>query len=228
MSPRTNKGKITFHRGFKVPTREQILKSIETGQVNVRHDKSLKKLTEIFSSIRNPTDSLDWLAQFYEPEQSCKEFHQTCPFTSDQIGIDNFIYLVQIESFNQGVDFDQLVEYSKCFFSEKSIKVFNFKIDIKKIETNKNKFGFKLEIECCNIKKNLKFRCDHESGHIQIFTESLLGFLALIKPNDACCLIGLTEWDLYVENSDLFVAGLADGNRGVATFSYFRYNPNLE
>ncbi len=229
MSPRTNKGKISFHRGFKKPTREKILKSLETGEINFKHDKALIKHIENFSSIRNPTDSLDWLAQFNEPQQTCEEFHRTCPFNSNEVGSNLFIYYVQIGEFSRTLDddFNHLVEYSKCFFSDESVKVLNIKVDIRKLDSS-NKVGFTLQAEYAEKKGQLKFRFDNESGHIQIFTQSLLKFLRLFKPDNACCLIGLTEWDLYAESSDLFVAGLADGEYGVAAFSCLRYNPNLE
>lgn len=49
----------------------------------------------------------------------------------------------------------------------------------------------------------------------------------LIMPDDALCLIGLTPYDLYGDESDLFVAGMASGNRCVAIFSLLRYDPAL-
>lgn len=43
----------------------------------------------------------------------------------------------------------------------------------------------------------------------------------------ALCLVALTAEDLYDANSDLFVAGMARGNAGVAVFSLHRYDPAL-
>ena len=48
-----------------------------------------------------------------------------------------------------------------------------------------------------------------------------------VIPSDALCLIGLTPYDLYEANPDLFVAGMAAGNERVAIFSLFRYKPDL-
>ena len=44
--------------------------------------------------------------------------------------------------------------------------------------------------------------------------DSIHALLRKLIPDDALCLIGLT--DLYEDDSDLFVAGLAAGNQRVA------------
>jgi archaemetzincin len=40
--------------------------------------------------------------------------------------------------------------------------------------------------------------------------------------------VAITLHDFYSDVSDLFIAGLAEGNARVAAFSFFRYNPCLE
>ena len=57
--------------------------------------------------------------------------------------------------------------------------------------------------------------------------DSILLRLRAIKPHDALCLIGLTPYDLYGDEPDLFVAGMASGLQQVAVFSLMRYNPAL-
>ena len=49
-----------------------------------------------------------------------------------------------------------------------------------------------------------------------------------MKPRDAHGLIGFTEHDLYVDPTDLFVAGLCNGISRVGVFSCFRYHPKLK
>ncbi|CAF0763192.1 unnamed protein product [Brachionus calyciflorus] len=78
-----------------------------------------------------------------------------------------------------------------------------------------------------SLQADLDFRYDKKSKNFQIKTLSLNLFLKKIRPNDTCCLIGFTEYDLYVEDSDLFVAGLCNGNLGVGAFSIMRYHPKL-
>ena len=53
-------------------------------------------------------------------------------------------------------------------------------------------------------------------GHLQIQAGSIHKQLQQSIPDDALCLVGLTMVDLYEDESDLFVAGLAAGNRRVA------------
>ena len=64
--------------------------------------------------------------------------------------------------------------------------------------------------------RNLPFRITtrYENDQYQLKTRSeegqgLLEFLDTIAPDDAFCTIALTMSDLYQDDSDLFVAGLA-------------------
>ena len=63
---------------------------------------------------------------------------------------------------------------------------------------------------------------DHECffivslGHIQLKVDSIHNLLRQQIADDALCLIGLTMVDLYEDDPDLFVAGLAAGNQRVA------------
>ena len=53
-------------------------------------------------------------------------------------------------------------------------------------------------------------------GHIQLKVDSIHNLLRQQIADDALCLIGLTMVDLYEDDPDLFVAGLAAGNQRVA------------
>ena len=53
-------------------------------------------------------------------------------------------------------------------------------------------------------------------GHIQLKVDSIHSLLRERIPEDALCLIGLTMMDLFEDETDLFVAGLAAGNQRVA------------
>jgi archaemetzincin len=55
----------------------------------------------------------------------------------------------------------------------------------------------------------------------------VLNLLKRSVPNDARCLVAITLHDFYSDESDLFIAGLAQGNCRVAAFSFFRYDPRL-
>ncbi len=71
----------------------------------------------------------------------------------------------------------------------------------------------------------LKNRFHSSSGHRQLSIDGLLAELRKLIPQDALCLMALTMSDLYDTAPDLFVAGMAAGNRRVGVFSFFRYDP---
>ena len=74
----------------------------------------------------------------------------------------------------------------------------------------------------------LRTRHDRTTGHSQIYVQNVLDILKRSVPNDAHCLVAITLHDFYSDESDLFIAGLANGNCRVAAFSFFRYDPRLE
>lgn len=74
---------------------------------------------------------------------------------------------------------------------------------------------------------NVRTRYHKESKHSQICVTSILNLLKKVVPLDARCLIALTMYDLYGNDTDLFIAGLAEGNCRVAAFSLYRYDPYL-
>lgn len=74
---------------------------------------------------------------------------------------------------------------------------------------------------------NLRTRYHEKSNHSQICVTAILNLLKKIVPDDARCLIALTLHDLYGDETDLFIAGLATGNCRVAAFSLYRYDPHL-
>ena len=73
----------------------------------------------------------------------------------------------------------------------------------------------------------LKSRSDPASGSIQLCVDGGLLKLKRVVPDDAICVIALTSMDLYADDPDLFVAGMAAGGFRVAIFSLFRYDPSM-
>ena len=233
----SKKKAIKFARGFKIPTNDIIHKALAT-TINKNRGKNqyenlLLKLVDHFKPIPSPTNDLDWLSQFREIGQTCQDYIKWCPISkNEKIGETHFIYYVQIGNFDKTkLKFSDLIEYSKRFFTEKSIKLYPEKIEINLKEKEKTKRGTPIEVTASikgkNIEKKLSIRYNQETNHYQLLTKSLLNVLESIKPKDSCGLIGLTEHDLYVENSDLFVAGLCNGDSAVGVFSSFRYNPRI-
>ena len=222
---------VKFKRGFKKKTNSEVIQLLNKtiDKSNRIKNESFVKLVKQFKLISEPSDELDWLAQYNEPGQTCEEFFSTAPFDSpNDLGTKTFIYYIQIGDFNRlKLDFKDLIEYSKCFFSEKSIKLMPLKVDII-IKQDKGNNNFELKAQYGDKSTRITHRYDTQSNNYQILAQSLFGLLKRIKPKDAHCLIGFSEIDFYADSTDLFVAGLCHGNQYVGAFSCFRYNPTLK
>lgn len=93
--------------------------------------------------------------------------------------------------------------------------------------------GTLLDEETDELKRNyvkrtkLNARYDRSMGTWQLNVDTVLNKLRNILPGKALCMLALTMTDLYCDDTDLFVAGMSAGNRGVAVFSFARYDPAL-
>jgi len=84
-------------------------------------------------------------------------------------------------------------------------------------------------------KYKLTGRFDQKSGHYQLKVNPILSLLSTLRNScdfkaehkDAFCIMGITLEDLYEEDPDLFVAGMAHGGSKVAVFSFTRYAPGV-
>jgi archaemetzincin len=135
---------------------------------------------------------------------------------------DKFIYYVQMGDFTQtSLKFADLFDYAKAFFGENSVKQLTDHIQID-IDFSKKLIKAKSKE---NMTTSLKSRFRNEKFQIQ--AQSFHKLLKGIMPKNALCLIAFTDYDLYIEEGDLFVAGLCDGALRVGGFSCYRYNPAL-
>lgn len=231
MSPR-NKNKensskeiISFNWRFKPPTKIQIINALKLNIKNnlelvknlSMNDKLFEKLIDHFPALPNPQHDMDWLVQYHEKDQSCTRFFKEAPLDSNE----KFIYYIQIGDFkNSNLKFSDLIEYSEVFFGKNSIKLMPKRIKI--IISNSNYVSAQYE----NVTKKLVSRFKNNRHQIQ--AQSFYRLLKRIKPVDSAGLIAFTDYDLYCEESDLFVAGLCDGQMRVGVFSCYRYNPSLQ
>jgi predicted Zn-dependent protease len=109
-----------------------------------------------------------------------------------------------------------LIEYTKCFYASEKItdvKLLPF-IPVKKVK--KSWYLEKTKIES---RKGL----DHDEIQLQI--NDILKYMSKNVPKDAYCVMGVTMYDLYMEEEDLFLAGWAGGNMKSGIFSFARYDP---
>ncbi|RNA25104.1 archaemetzincin-2-like isoform X1 [Brachionus plicatilis] len=96
------------------------------------------------------------------------------------------------------------------------------------IQTEEKKNTMIVKAKYDQVCYELKSRYDNKSKHFQIRANSIHEFLTKIAPKGAKSLIGFTEYDIFIDDSDLFVAGLCNGLLRVGVFSIFRYMPRLK
>ena len=238
---------LPFAKGFKLPSKSQCSKAV--GSV----PKELCKVfnaDQSFSPVPRPTDENDWLAQYNEEGQSFQDFMTQCPwlgrrkfrgvdgpFVSDAEHLSErypgkSISIVPIGEFppNQAPKLEQLKEYAEAFFGA-PVKLLP-KIDLT-VQCSKAKLTSKVLRSHGKFKQDLKVfevkaRSHQSSGYHQLHATSVLNVLTSIPFPSSLCTIAVTMSDLYVDKSDLFIAGWAKGNSRVACFSFSRYNPQVE
>jgi archaemetzincin len=229
---KTNSGEIKFKRGFRKRTKKEIIdilkESLGKKHNNPKQNDELIRLVEIVPLVSNPLNDQDWLAQYNEPGQTCFQFLRHMPYEPKIEDRKKYIYYIQIGGFESTkLDFASLIEYSRCFFSSESIKLMPLKIELHKTNEKQNGETIKMNALYGDKVRRVTCRLNKKTKHLQLKAQSIFSLLKLIKPHDAHCLIGFSETDLYVDDSDLFVAGLCDGSLRVGMFSCFRYNPTL-
>lgn len=225
MSPK--KSEINYNKNFKIQSSENILHALITpGEKTKLNDKKFRNLLKLFNDIRKPKDELDWLVRYNVRPQSCHTFlekhFKILSILSDSSSR-KIVYYVKIGNFNK-IDFSDLLAYSKIFFDDNLIQVLPYEVEICTEQTKKSVNVKALYDKTC---LDLKIRYEKESKNFQIRADSIHEFLTMIKPKGALSLIGFTEYDIYIDESDLFVAGLCNGYLKVGVFSIFRYMPKL-
>ncbi|CAF1306343.1 unnamed protein product [Rotaria sp. Silwood1] len=215
--------RISFVRGFRIPKEKDINEALG-------NDASFSnEFKRSFNSLPHPTSDLDWLANYKEKGQTYKRFLNECPFVNNNSSSQKYIYLTLLDNDNRLslLNIDRLIDYTQRFFQ--------MEIKLLPLFTNFN-WNEKKKTWICTMKsKNdstkditLRTRYNSTSEHSQICVHNILNLLKTSLPNDARCLVAITLHDLYSDESDLFIAGLCYGNRSVAIFSFFRYDPRLE
>ena len=247
----TQRDSVPYARGYHPPTDKQRLRAVGKtpgGKEFV--------IDNFFEPIPAPSSIDDWLAQYNEDGQTYDKFLSQCPWLSQRkckyskATFDSSgrniqekypgakIYLQPLGNFDQdeAPNFDDLATYARLFFClpvevlpgvdlERKDNDTIYWIESAEMKSRVDKNAKRKSSR--SSKCRLEFRLDSRSGHLQLKCTSVLARLRQTLPDDALCLIGLTMFDLFEEDPDLFVAGLAAGNQRVGVFSFYRYNPNL-
>ncbi|KAL3866504.1 hypothetical protein ACJMK2_043797 [Sinanodonta woodiana] len=245
---------VPFATGFKPPTRcqsrlaigcEPMIKDFDPG-AECSHG------FKYFKTISHPTDIDDWLAQYNEEGQTYKQFLNECPWLSSrkrkymsqtfvfsgktlpQKYPDGKVYIVPLGEFQREDPklFNHLIEYTSIFLCLPVVPLPVIQLheengDIFWIEQPAVSEALQRRTSERTRKHKLTTSYDVKSKHFQVCVDSCLMKLRQTIPSDAICLIALTMYDLYGDETDLFVAGMAAGNQRVAVFSLYRYDPSL-
>ena len=241
---------VPYAKGYRPPTKKRRVAAL--GKISAGA-KEFQTGDGFFSPVPAPTSIDDWLAQYNEEGQTYGQFISECPWlskrkwkyhkgafeTSGRTILEKYpgtkIYLQPLGNFDAGdaPNFDDLAEYARLFFC--------LPVEVLPAVTLEEEDSAIYWIESATMKgrvnkraerkspRSTKFRMDfrQKDGHLQLHCPSVLARLRRTLPDDALCLVGLTMLDLYSDDSDLFVAGLAAGSHRVAVFSFFRYDPGL-
>jgi hypothetical protein len=106
---------ISFVRGFRVPKQEDIDDALGNDALFSNEFKNS------FNSLPNPTNELDWLANYKEKGQTYEEFLDECPFLDDNNPSKKYIYLTLLDNDDSLslLNIDHLIDYTQRFFQMK-------------------------------------------------------------------------------------------------------------
>lgn len=249
----TTEETIPYASGFKPPNSKDSRNAIGfLNEIPVEFESShdVEDKFEFFPLVPNPTNIDDWLAQYCEEGQTYKQFLKECPWLSSrkrkymsqdflplgQTIKDKYpagkIYIVPVGDFGDPTCLASLMEYTSAFLGLPVVSLPKIQLEIEEgqvywVDDPKVEAKTKRRTSKRKKRHQLTSRYNMESERLQVCVDSNLMQLRKLIPDDAICMIGLTMLDLYGENSDLFVAGMAAGNQRVAIFSLYRYNPCL-
>ena len=256
-SSKAAKDVVPYARGFAPPTAKRREKALSVRTLKPELARLLlPKHDELFVPVPPPTSIDDWLAQYNEEGQTCAQFLADCPWLSSRkmpcyksMFIPNGktitkkyprgkIYILPLNSDMDppteiAPDFNDLADYAERFYGipvrvlppielrvDKERQVLVWENDPANTE-KPSSYRKKLR------RKDISIRFHEKTGHFQLHAVNLLGKFREIVPEDALVLMALTRMDIYLDESDLFVAGLAGGNTRVGIFSLKRYDPSL-
>ncbi|XP_022808636.1 uncharacterized protein LOC111345618 isoform X2 [Stylophora pistillata] len=207
----------------------------------ISEDDWLAQYNEKGQSFKNFTRTCRWI--------SCRKVKYTRQkFVSDGKNLkqrypDGKIYLQPLGDFDQLCwdssypSIDDLADYTERFYSLPVVVLpaVKLKLPTKKGDLAYWNYGLNETITSSNAirtssrvqSKQCELNHRWSRGHVQLRVDSIHGLLRQQIADDALCLIGLTMVDLFEDETDLFVAGLAAGNQRVAVFSFARYDPSL-
>ncbi|XP_033749960.1 archaemetzincin-2-like [Pecten maximus] len=245
-------GYVPYAVGFKKPSEQAKIQAIGSRPMVPELDPQSFKEFNFFPSIPQATSIDDWLAQYDEEGQSYGDYLSQCPWLStrklkymQQQFVKNGktilekypngkIYLLPLGDFTgeNCVKFKTLIDFAQMYLGIPvaalpgiALQEENHKIFWTENPEDRQAYGERASAR----KRKFEINSRYHPGtkHMQLKVDETLLRLRSIIPADAICMVGLTMYDLYGDDTDLFVAGMASGNHRVAVFSFNRYDPAL-
>jgi len=186
------------------PTEQQITDAVGNISRLSGEMRAALSCTELFPAIPEP-QSADWLEDNFEPGQRYVDFLQ------ERVRVPgkgkNRIYIQPVGTFDPGKSppLELLKVCTQSYFPLGVILLEPVPMGMEKLRSRYNPF----------------------TGIPQMRSADLMDMLALIKPEDAFCMIGITMHDLYPDEHWNFVFGEASSADGVGIFSFARYDPRF-
>jgi len=238
---------VPFVKGFQRPTKSESLRAINfvPSGVSLPKQEELKAAaaldspflncvpTEAFPAIPDPVCIDDWLAQYEEEGQTFAEYLRFVFLRSGRRKPrykGSVIYLQPIGDEFLGEEGGKLsssllVQYTEAYYLGLRVQM------LPPLEVQQE--GAKFYLVVNGNKKLVHGRFNKETGRRQLGVDALLTQLSALKRSkqfqsecpDGLFVMAVTMEDLYSDEPDLFVAGMAAGGSGVAVFSFCRYAP---
>ncbi|XP_021368636.1 uncharacterized protein LOC110460188 [Mizuhopecten yessoensis] len=243
---------VPYAVGFKVPSDQAKIKAIGSHPIVSELDPQSSNGFEFFQPIPQPTNIDDWLAQYDEDGQSYGDYLKQCPwlstrklkymlqqFVSDGKTIlekypNGKIYLLPLGDFSgeNCVNFKTLMDFAQMYLGIPVITLPGIALEEENsrifwTENPEDRPTHGKRSSSRRRKFEINSRFHQPTNRIQLKLDETLLRLRSLIPTDAICMVGLTMYDLYGDDTDLFVAGMAAGNHRVAMFSFNRYDPAL-
>ena len=177
----------------------------EVEEIKQELQLKLNTLVDInkYDSIPKPT-KYDWLYNVRERGQTIDEYINYRYTKPDSIR--KKIYILPITSENDiELNYDKIIRYVSIFFQMDTILM--KEIDIKSISE--------------------KYREQDFFKHKQYLTGDIMKNLLKIIPNDAFCMLGVTNVDLYPDDNYSFVFGVASYHQRVGISSILRFSESF-
>ena len=249
---------VPYARGFAPPTAKQRDRALNLQDLEEKLSRQLVPGKDgLFVPVPQPTSIDDWLAQYKEEGQTYAQFLSQCPWLSNRkvkyyksTFVPNGRTLkekyprgkIYILPLNSTMDppteltpkFEDLADYTQRFYDVpvEVLPAIELQVDTKEKvlvwENDDQTTEEPSSRKRLRRRDSIRIRFHKETGHFQLKADTLLGKVKQVMPSDAICLMALTMMDVYLDEPDLFVAGLAAGNTRAGVFSLRRYDPSLE